>query len=151
MKVKLILTISITFLFLLSSLGGSLAPVSAQADGPDSAVLVETQADGRLVEGIGIGSPLSVEVAAQMDTAPLPKGGMIANFPAYKWVLGTSAAAAGMTSGSVRNLGGAVTGAVGVAGKVPVAANPGYTYTSPSTGVVNQSVTVLPAFNILSM
>ena len=62
-----------------------------------------------------------------------------------------SAAAAGMTSGSVRNLGGAVTGAVGVAGKVPVAANPGYTYTIPSTGVVNQSVTVLPAFNILSM
>ena len=96
MKTKLLLTIGMTFLFLMSSLGGSLAPVSAQADGPDSAVLVETQADGRLVEGIGIGSPLSVEVAAQMDTAPLPKGGMIANFPAYKWVLGTSAAAAGM-------------------------------------------------------
>ena len=71
---------------------------------------------------------------------------------AVKTIVGNmSAAAAGMTSGSVRNLGGAVTGAVGVAGKVPVAANPGYTYTIPSTGVVNQSVTVLPAFNILSM
>ena len=63
----------------------------------------------------------------------------------------TSAAAPGMTSGSVRNLGGAITGAVGVAANTPFAANPGYTYTIPSTGVVNQSVTVLPAFNILSM
>ena len=62
-----------------------------------------------------------------------------------------TAAAAGMTSGSVRNLGGAVTGVVGVAGNTPVAANPGYTYAIPSTGVVNQSVTVLPAVNLLSM
>ena len=67
-------------------------------------------------------------------------------------IVGTSSAAApGMTSGSVRNLGGAITGAAGVAGNTPFAANPGYTYTIPSTGVVNQSVTVLPAFNILSM
>ena len=62
-----------------------------------------------------------------------------------------SAAAAGMTSGSVRNVGGAVTGVVGVAGNTPFAANPGYTYAIPSTGVVNQSVTVLPAVNLLSM
>lgn len=62
-----------------------------------------------------------------------------------------TAAAAGMTSGSVRNVGGAITGAVGVAGNTPFAANPGYTYTLPSMGVVNQSVTVLPAFNILNM
>ena len=60
-------------------------------------------------------------------------------------------AAAGMTSGSVRNVGGAVTGVVGVAGNTPFAANPGYTYAIPSTGVVNQSVTVLPAVNLLSM
>lgn len=62
-----------------------------------------------------------------------------------------TAAVAGMTSGSVRNLGGAITGVVGVAGNTPFAANPGYTYTLPSMGVVNQSVTVLPAFNILNM
>ena len=62
-----------------------------------------------------------------------------------------SAAAAGMTSGSVRNVGGAITGVVGVAGSAAFAANPGYTYTIPSTGVVNQSVTVLPAVNLLSM
>ncbi|MBV7455548.1 hypothetical protein KW843_13780 [Acidovorax sp. sif1233] len=62
-----------------------------------------------------------------------------------------SAAAAGMTSGSVRNVGGAITGVVGVAGNTPFAANPGYTYAIPSTGVVNQSVTVLPAVNLLSM
>lgn len=62
-----------------------------------------------------------------------------------------SMAAAGMTSGSVRNIGGAITGAVGVAGNTPFAANPGYTYAIPSTGVVNQSVTVLPAVNLLSM
>lgn len=60
-------------------------------------------------------------------------------------------AGVGMTSGSVRNLGGAVTGAVGVAGNAAFAANPGYTYTLPSMGVVNQSVTVLPAFNVLNM
>jgi len=57
----------------------------------------------------------------------------------------------GMTSGSVRNVGGAITGAAGVAGNAAFAANPGYTYTVPSSGVVNQSVTVLPAVNLLSM
>lgn len=62
-----------------------------------------------------------------------------------------SMAAAGMTSSSVRNLGGAVTGVVGVAGNTPFAANPGYTYALPPTGIVNQSVTVLPAVNLLSM
>ncbi|WP_422843577.1 beta strand repeat-containing protein [Acidovorax sp. M2(2025)] len=62
-----------------------------------------------------------------------------------------TAAGVGMTSGSVRNLGGAITGAVGVAGNAAFAANPGYTYTLPSMGVVNQSVTVLPAFNVLNM
>lgn len=62
-----------------------------------------------------------------------------------------SAAAAGMTSGSVRNVGGAITGAAGVVGNTPFAANPGYTYTIPSSGVVNQSVTVLPAVNLMSM
>ena len=67
-------------------------------------------------------------------------------------IVGTSSAAApGMTSGSVRNLGGAITGAAGVAGNTPFAANAGYTYTIPSTGVVNQSVTVVPGFNFLSM
>lgn len=62
-----------------------------------------------------------------------------------------TAAGVGMTSGSVRNLGGAITGAAGVAGNAAFAANPGYTYTLPSVGVVNQSVTVLPAFNVLNM
>lgn len=57
----------------------------------------------------------------------------------------------GMTAGSVRNVGGAITGAAGVAGNAAFAANPGYTYTVPSSGVVNQSVTVLPAVNLLSM
>ena len=56
-----------------------------------------------------------------------------------------------MTSGSVRNVGGAITGAAGVGGNTPFAANPGYTYTVPSSGVVNQSVTVVPGFNFLSM
>jgi len=62
-----------------------------------------------------------------------------------------TAAGAGMTSGSVRNVGGAITGAAGVGGNTPFAANPGYTYTVPSSGVVNQSVTVVPGFNFLSM
>lgn len=62
-----------------------------------------------------------------------------------------SMAAAGMTSGSVRNVGGAITGGAGVAANTPFAANPGYTYTVPSTGIVNQSVTVLPAVTLLSM
>ena len=56
-----------------------------------------------------------------------------------------------MTTGSVRNVGGAVTGLVGVTANTPSAANPGYTYTTPSVGVINQSVTVTPAMNLLSM
>lgn len=59
-------------------------------------------------------------------------------------------AAAGITSGSVRNLGGAITGAAGVAGNSAYAANAGYTYSTPSVGVVNNSVTVVPAFNVIS-
>lgn len=59
-------------------------------------------------------------------------------------------AAAGMTSGSVRNIGGAIVGAAGVAGNSAYAANVGYTYATPSVGVVNNSVTVVPAFNIIS-
>jgi len=62
-----------------------------------------------------------------------------------------SVAAAGMTTGSVRNVGGAVTGMVGVTANTPSAANPGYTYTTPLVGVINQSVTVTPAMNLLSM
>jgi hypothetical protein len=63
----------------------------------------------------------------------------------------TSAAAAGITTGSVRNLGGAITGAAGVTGNVPWAANPGYTWVLPATGVVNRSVTVLPGNNVVNL
>ena len=55
-----------------------------------------------------------------------------------------------MTSGSVRNIGGAIVGSAGVVGNMAYAANPGYTYATPSVGVVNNSVTVVPAFNIVS-
>ena len=66
-------------------------------------------------------------------------------------IVGTrTAAAAGMTSGSVRNIGGAIVGSAGVVGNMAYAANPGYTYATPSVGVVNNSVTVVPAFNIVS-
>jgi hypothetical protein len=63
----------------------------------------------------------------------------------------TSAAAAGITTGSVRNLGGAITGAAGVTGNMPWAANPGYTWVLPATGVVNRSVTVLPGNNVVNL
>ncbi len=59
-------------------------------------------------------------------------------------------AAAGMTSGSVRNLGGAIVGSAGVAGNAAHVSNPGYTYSTPSVGVVSNSVTVVPAYNIVS-
>ncbi|MGK6307230.1 beta strand repeat-containing protein [Variovorax sp. DT-64] len=62
-----------------------------------------------------------------------------------------SVAGAGMTSGSVRTTGGVVTGAAGVTGNTPWAANPGLTITKPSTGVVNRTVTVGPAVTVLSM
>ncbi|WP_245598041.1 beta strand repeat-containing protein [Ottowia thiooxydans] len=61
-----------------------------------------------------------------------------------------TAAAAGITSGSVRNMGGAIVGSAGVAGNAAYASNPGYTYSTPSMGVVNNSVTVVPAFNVIS-
>lgn len=62
-----------------------------------------------------------------------------------------STAGVGMTTGSVRTVGGVLAGSAGVAGNVPWAANAGYTVTKPSTGVVNRSVTVLPAVNLVSM
>ena len=55
-----------------------------------------------------------------------------------------------MTSGSVRNMG-ALVGAAAVTGNIPSVANPGYTVPLPSTGVVNQSVTIVPGFNITNM
>ncbi|MFE8646063.1 beta strand repeat-containing protein [Sphingomonas sp. NCPPB 2930] len=61
-----------------------------------------------------------------------------------------TAAGPAMTSGSVRNMG-ALVGGAAVTGNIPSVANPGYTVPLPSTGVVNQSVTIVPGFNITNM
>ncbi|MCS4509691.1 beta strand repeat-containing protein [Xylophilus ampelinus] len=61
-----------------------------------------------------------------------------------------TAAGPAMTSGSVRNMG-ALVGAAAVTGNIPSVANPGYTVPLPSPGVVNQSVTIVPGFNITNM
>jgi hypothetical protein len=42
-------------------------------------------------------------------------------------------------------------GSAGVTGNVPWAANPGVTVTLPSTGIVNRTVTIGPAVNVLNM
>ncbi|WP_313299362.1 hypothetical protein [Diaphorobacter sp.] len=63
---------------------------------------------------------------------------------------GGGMAAAGITTGSVRVAGGLVSGAAGVAGGAAYAANPGYTVTTPSFGVVNRTVTVAPGVNVIS-
>ncbi|WP_347485126.1 hypothetical protein ABFV80_003023 [Vandammella animalimorsus] len=63
-------------------------------------------------------------------------------------VANRGAAAPGTTTGSVINAG-ALVGAAGVAANVPHVANPGYTYTVPSTGVINQSVLIAPAYNFV--
>ncbi|WP_238946568.1 beta strand repeat-containing protein [Vandammella animalimorsus] len=63
-------------------------------------------------------------------------------------VANRGAAAPGTTTGSVVNAG-ALVGAAGVAANVPHVANPGYTYAVPSTGVINQSVLIVPAYNFV--
>jgi hypothetical protein len=62
-----------------------------------------------------------------------------------------STVARGMTTGSVRNVGGAIVGSANVTANVPTLANPGWSYTLPSTGVVNRSVTVGPAVSVVNM
>ncbi|MDO4723776.1 MAG: hypothetical protein Q4A97_03320, partial [Comamonadaceae bacterium] len=63
-------------------------------------------------------------------------------------VANRAGAAPGTTTGSVVNAG-ALVGVAGVAANVPHVANPGYTYALPSTGVINQSVVIVPAFNFV--
>ncbi|QNP50419.1 hypothetical protein H9K75_05530 [Diaphorobacter aerolatus] len=103
--------------------------------------------DGVMTGAVVIAGNQGRSVAGGVSNSVINKGVITG---AVTIVGNNTASAAGITSGSVRNIGGAVTGVVGVAGNAAFAANPGYTYVTPSVGVVNNSVTVVPAFNIVS-
>ena len=61
-----------------------------------------------------------------------------------------SVVSAGMTAGSVRNMS-ALVGSAGVSAGVPTVANPGYDVKLPSTGLISNTVTVLPGVNVRNM
>ena len=120
LSVKIISTLILLTMIGVTTLSVQAAPKS-QDDGPvvisseveefSSYFSVETLnfSDGAVIEKSIINGPSSppADVTAEISASiqPLPAEGILGNFPAYKFVLGTSAVAAGMIAGYYDNHG----------------------------------------------